>query len=284
MAYDVSVIEFITTPAIVITNYFVFLFSSIVYTIATIIVLTISYPATYKKILFEISTANTKKMTFIELYFTGNLFLVTSWLIFLGTLPMIIYPIWGLIIGYVTIESGLTYLLSLVILLLFLYVFVVACFPENLLHAFQGSGTSVIFDGCVKYFCFSCSDKNEKNGKNSCCGSNSFFAEHLGKDHLVILWFVFAISVFSVIGSIYYVAIDYYSVLSWLWLISSLAFAIGSYLYCIESYTGTGESSLFYDLCCCKSKKMKKRANSDENTVSNDERMPLVTNENSRKL
>ena len=258
-------IEFITTPDLVIVNYIVFLISSIVYTIATIIVLTVSYPSAYNKLIYEISIADPEKMTFTELYFTGNILLVVSWMIFLGTLPMIIYPIWGLAIGYVTLESGLVYLFSIIFTLIVLYLFVVACFPHNLLKAFKSVGTSYCFNGCVSFYRL-----------KSCCVTDGFWEQHLGKDHLVVMWFIFVISVFSVIGSLYYVAIDPTYATAWLWLVSSLTFSVGSYLYAIESYTGMGNSSIFFDYCCCVANGRHMKKASSQDAVEIDERMPLV--------
>ena len=277
MAYDVSQIEFVTTPNLVIVNYIVFLVSSIIYTIAAIIVLTVSYPTALRKAIQDVLTADTKKMNCIELYFTGNIFLVTSWLIFIGTLPMIIYPIWGLSIGFVTILAGVSYLIFVIFSLIILYLFIIACFPENLARTFEIDSTTFFHDTCKKY-CMCCSE------------SNSYCSIYFGKDYIVVLWIIFIVSMAMVIGSIYYVAIDYNIITSYLWLLSSISFALGSYLYAIDSYTITGESTYFYDYCCCccnccstyKLMKKSKRTNSDD--VLQDERMPLVQSENLRNL
>lgn len=263
-AINVSHLQFLTTLDIIIVNYIALLVSSVAYTIAAIIVLTVSYDEPLHKLITDVSTVDIEKLNFIELYFTGNVLLVTSWLIFLGTVPLTIYPIWGIITGYTSVISGTLYLIFLVFLLMSLYAVVVVCFPENLLKLIHSASSYHV----LNFFRRHCI---------CCCGEDSILAYYLKTDYIFSLWIVYLTTVFGTIGGLYYVVVRDHFVVTWLGFWSSFLFAVGSYLYAIDSYTMPGESSYFHDFFCCIPKKVQNSLpQSDRLQLNEDERMPLV--------
>ena len=235
-AINISKLQFLDTRDILVVNDIILFISSIAYTIAAIMVLTVSYEEPLRKLIRDISIVDIKMLTFVDLYFTGNVLLVTSWLVFLGTFPLIIFPIWGMTIGYTSVFNGVSYLIFLVFLLLTFYGIVVVTFPENLIQIIH-AGSSCSFLDFLKEHC-------------SCCGDNSFLEYYLKSDYIFSLWLVYLAAVVGIAISLY-VVVKHSLVITWLGLFSSVFFAIGSYLYALDSYTPLGQSSHLYDLFCC---------------------------------
>lgn len=278
MAYNVSSLNFLDTQNIVICNYLCFLLNSITYTITAILIITISYPKVYRKILNDAVAADVTKMTYMELYFTGNIFLVASWLLLIGTLPLLIYPIWKFAIGDGSILSGMIYFLSTLLINFFLLICVIACFPENLVKNISTPGTTTIFDFSAAYLCCCFESK-----VYPCCGFQFLCASHLGKDYQIALWLVFLLSIAGLIGSILYVYARPISLIRWLLLFSWVFFAAGSYLYAIDTYTEMEDSTICFDFLTCRPIKRSRRASMDDQT-DDSERVPLVANDATRSL
>jgi hypothetical protein len=278
MAYNVSTLNFMATQNIVICNYLCFLLNSIVYTITAILVITISYPKVYRKILDDALVVDVKKMTVVEQYFTGNILLVASWLLLLGTLPLLIYPIWRFVIGDGSVLSGMVYFLTTLLINFFLLICVVACFPVNLVKNISTPGSTIVFDFLADYLCCCFESK-----VYSCCGIRFFCASHLGRDYQIALWAVFIMSVFGIVGSILFVYARPIALIRWLLLVSWIAFAAGSYLYAIDTYSEKEDSTICFDFLTCSPTKRSSRA-SREDQIDDSESVPLVPSDNTRSV
>ena len=106
MAYYVSIIHFLVTPPAVIYNYLCYLVTSIIYIVAAVLFVTISYPDAYDKFMNDVASADMEKLSFTEKYLTGNTLLIASWLILIATLPIIVYPCWAMADGDLTYLTG----------------------------------------------------------------------------------------------------------------------------------------------------------------------------------
>ena len=73
---------------------------------AAVLFVTISYPDAYDKFMSDVATADMQKLSFTEKYLTGNTLLIASWLIFIATLPIIVYPCWAMEEGDLTYLTG----------------------------------------------------------------------------------------------------------------------------------------------------------------------------------
>lgn len=277
MAYGVSSLDFLTTRNAVVCNYICLLVSSIIYSITAILVITVSYPTVYRKILADASVADIEAMSFMELYFTGNIFLVASWLLLLGTLPLVIYPVWGLVIGSAGIVAGILYLLFVVVANVILFLCVVACMPENLIRHTQVPGSTFIYDFFAKFVC--CCFRGGRY--IICCGCEVICAASLARDYQIVLWVTYVLSLIGLSGQIFYLYYHPQSFAGWFLLFSWITFAAGSYLYAIETYSEHGDSSVCFDCLTCSSSGKSKRRNdrSDDN-----ERSPLVSDDVYRNL
>ena len=256
MAYYVSMIHFLVTPPAVIYNYLAYLLASIIYIVATVLFLAVSYPDAYDKLMFDVATAEVDKMSCMERYISGNMLLVASWLILFATLPIAVYPCWAMADGDMSYVDGSLYLVFVFFIVVFLAFFTVACFPENLM-ANGGKGSSMIYDA----FCAcACCD-------TLCCcvGGREWLQKHFGSDLLAGLQLIFVGSVLSLALSVYYVAVNYNSVTPYLWLLSSLSFTVGSFLFLYAFYPDNYGSTVVFDaLTCSKSERRQKPAYFDD--------------------
>ena len=277
MAYKVASMDFNATAPVNACNYICLLISSILYTVTSILAVIVSYPTVYRKALSDSLVVDLRKMSFMELYFTGNIFLVASWLLLIGTLPLLIYPLWGLAIGFLPLVHGIIYFLFTLITNLLLVLGVIACFPANLIKNIHGTGTTVIFD----FFATRLGCCREKQSV-SLCGGEIRCAAHLSKDHQIALWVIFIFSVFGLSGGIFYIFLHVSSTVAWLLLASWATFVAGSYLYAIETYSEKENSTICYDLLTCGSVKTKGALSEDMTHGS--ERIPLIAPENMRSV
>ncbi len=242
MAYYVSLIHFLVTPPVVIYNYLAYLLASIIYIVATVLFLTVSYPDAYDKFMYETASADVTKMTFMERYISGNMLLIASWLIFFATLPIIVYPCWAMAEGNLEYLTGCVYLITVFFILLFLGFFIVACFPENLALN-GGRGSSMLYD--VLFSCPCCD--------TFCCcfGGKAWLQTHFGNDLLASLWLIVLGSIFCLALAVYYVVVNSKMVVSYMWLLSSLFFTIGSYLFVYTFYHENYGSTICFDFLTC---------------------------------
>ena len=242
MAYYVSIIHFLVTPQAVIYNYLAYLLASIIYIVAMVLFLTVSYPDAYDKFMYETVNADVNKMTFMERYITGNMLLIASWLIFFATLPIIVYPCWAMAEGDLAYLTGSIYLITVFFILVFLIFFTVACFPENL-KLNGGRGSSMLYDAlfscpCCDTFC-------------CCVGGREWLQTHFGNDLLTSLWLIVFGSVLCLALACYYVAVNPTLLVSYMWLLSSLFFTIGAYLFVYTFYPENYGSTICFDLLTC---------------------------------
>jgi hypothetical protein len=65
------------------------------------------------------------------------------------------------------------------------------------------------------------------------------------------MWGVFIASAVGLIGSIVYAALQFYRILPYIWLLSSITFFIGSLLFLYTSYPENYGSTVFFDAMTC---------------------------------
>lgn len=236
-------------------SYFALLIAGIFYLIGSIIFLIVSYPETFQQLMVDAQTVDIKKLSCTEKYFTGNILLTATWLFFIPTFVYIVYPVWSYVDG--TISAGLLalYLIAIFFLLCLTFVWVLACFPENM-QSNDGQGSSVFFDALC---CIDC-----------CCDDKQFLKRHFGSDFLAGAWIFAVVATFSVIACIYTICLSPTSALYWTFFTSALLFALGFYLLVYASYPENMGSTLVYDKLCCKS---------GGNSTNADEETPLLKGE-----
>jgi hypothetical protein len=263
MAYTISRLNFRTSSRLVAANVVINFIVSVVYTVASLILLSASY--TLIKEPSDISLEDTKRLSTCEKYFTGNILLVSSWLFFIATVSLLLYPIWGLSTFYLSAFYGAIYLIILVLVLSFLMLWVVATFPSSMLME-NGQGSSYFHDFFSMICCCSPSESNKK----------SFWNIHAGSDYRVVNWVLLVVAIAGLIGSIYYTVLDVKSVISWLWIFSSIFFVIGAYLYLYGCYPENEGSSMIYDFIHRISSEKRERFQNEEQP-DNDETQLLVS-------
>jgi len=199
----------------------------------------VSYPSVMMKI-FTVSAEEVDKYSCTDKYFTGNHFLLATWLFFFA-LSMYLYDGIALIIFYPTSLVGYVYSLFCLIVLVFMFIWVYACRPQNLL-ANDMRGSSVVYDNCLSKCC-------------CCCGPT--WKTHLGTDFLVGAWFFEGFFVLASLASLAYVLYAPASALAWAYLTMSLGFTAGFTLFIWSSYPENFMTTVVYDkflkhACCVK--------------------------------
>jgi MFS family permease len=269
MAYTISKVNFRTSSKLLAANVVINFVVSVVYTIASLILLIASLIlliASYELIKEPSNTSlvDIKKLSTCELYFTGNVLLISSWLFFISTLPLLLYPIWGLSTFYLSAFYGAICLILLVLVLSILMLWVVATFPSSLAKG-NGQGNSYFYG----FFSMICCCTNSGSSKKS------FWNIHAGSDYRVVNWVLLVVAIAGFIGSVYYTVLDVKSVISWLWIFSSIFFVIGAYLYLYASYPENEGSSVIYDFI--HGIKNEKKGRFQNEGTSDDERQSLVS-------
>ena len=170
--------------------------------------------------------------------------------------------------GDMSYLDGALYLTLVFFILVFLGFFTVACFPENLMTN-GGKGSSMLYDAfcaCVCCDTLCC-----------CVGGREWLRTHFGSDLLAGLQLIFVGSVFSLTLSVYYVVLNFDSAIPYLWLLSSLSFTLGSFLFLYAFYPDNYSSTVVFDfLTCSKSERRRKPAYLDD--------LPQLVDEERRHL
>ena len=162
---------------------------SIIFLVGTAIFVDVSYPESIAALMEDLLATDIKSLTFMQRYFTGNLFVYMMWVFIVATALYFIIPIYGLASGYMSTVDAVSYFLLLFLFELLIGFWLVAVLPENMVkNNFQGS--SYFFDSCC------C----------CCCRTSAFFKTHFGSDFLAATWMItiativaFGYSVYSLI-------------------------------------------------------------------------------------
>ena len=85
---------------------------------------------------------------------------------------------------------------------------------------------------------------------DSICG-REWIQCHVGNDLLASLWLLVFGSILCLALSVYYIVVNYDQVVSYMWLLSSLLFLVGSYYLVYSFYPENYGSTSFYDMITC---------------------------------
>ncbi len=217
------------------TNSSLLVASSVVFFVATAYFIKSSYPEEMNKFMNDIANVDVKTLTFTQRYFTGNSWLIATWLSFIATFTYFVYPIWAYTNGYIGVAYFVLYILSLSIVMFFILLWIVAVFPESLVLN-NGQGSSYFYDYVLN------------NNVICCCGDSKFWRLHCGSDFLVGTWVFAIVSVISVPSTIIYTCEYPTYWISYVTLLCIIFLAIGSILFVYSSYPGNFNSAYFYKI------------------------------------
>ncbi len=234
-------------------NYVTMLVSGILVTSGSIVLLHMSYdPNAFLRLMVEMSRMDVSKMTFMEHYFTCSNLLIVSWLFFVSTLILIIYPVFALCIGEMSGMWAALYILGVVVMIIPTYLWVVALFPSNVVKN-EGRGSSYFHDFC----CCSCCKPSVDKLMQFCFGIESFVDTYAGVDFIAMTWCLFLISVLGLISAIVFVAYAPTDPIAYLWLVASILFCLGAFLFGHAIYPENTHSNMTWRFCsrficfCC---------------------------------
>lgn len=230
--------DYYYTDDFIVTDDGVLLGCSIVFLLATLYFVKSSYPEEMKKFMDDVANVDTTKLTFTQRYFTGNSWLIATWLSAIATLPYFAYPIWAYENGYYSLTYFILYILALTIVFAFIGLWIVAVFPESL-QKNNGQGSSYFYDNFLNnnYIC--------------CCADKEFLKRHCGSDFLVGSWVFAIISVISLPPAIIYVCDYPHDIMSYVSLLCVLFFALGSLLFVYATYPSNFNTCYFYQRIFC---------------------------------
>jgi hypothetical protein len=206
---------------------------TLVFTVGSYIFLLLSYPDAVDEMMGALILLDMDKLTFTERYFTGNYFLIMAWIFLLAYCIMFAYPIWAMIDGALTIEYGIIFIVLLLACMPVLIIFVVACFPHNLIHN-NGAGSSHVYD-----FLF------------HCCFECDTIQYHFGTDMLMAVWGFWIFAMISVIVSIAFVAFDPTGI-NIFQLVACVIFFVGVDLMLIAVHPGKLKSDVSWRVLTCR--------------------------------
>jgi hypothetical protein len=205
---------------------------SVVFLFGSYVFVELSYPDKIDAMGEKLMTTDFSKASFWERYFTGTDFLVMAWAFTIAFGIMFIYPFWGLATGEVSTELCVVFIAVLVISMTVFVIFLVSCFPENMLLN-DGAGSSIVYD----LFC-------------GCCNVQ-FLKTHFGTDFLCAMWGIMFFAVVSVIAAIYSMVEDASSGVNIVQLIACLMFFVGSLLMVKASYPNCMKSDWSWRMLTC---------------------------------
>ena len=208
----------------------IILISSIVYLVSSYNFVIISYPQNIEKFMTSLATMDIEKVDFIERYFGANSFLRPFSMMFLGSSILILYPIYGIIVGEISVANFFIFLTLILGFIWFFYLWVTSY--RNMLNNNGVSGTEVY--NCLLGF-----------GVGSCFGKDILIA-HFASDVVAYTWIFALISTILLIGCCVLLVIRS-DTLTNLSFISCLLLSIGSYYMVYTSYEVNTFSSTFYD-------------------------------------
>jgi uncharacterized membrane protein len=159
--------------------YAIVLVACVVFTYGSFVFLELSYPEKLDDMIERMILMDLDKLTFWEEYFIGNDFLVMAWLFFFAYMILFVFPIWAMANGSLSVEYGFIFIGCLLVFLPVFCLFIVACFPHNLIDN-NGTGSSMVFDNTI----------------GRCCKLD-WLHTHFGSDLLLAVWGFFLIATLS---------------------------------------------------------------------------------------
>lgn len=225
-----------STPTVKLVYYSCFLISGALYLIGTIAFLAVSYPEAMEELMQSMTKMDPSKMSFWEKYFYGNSLLIMTWFFALATLPIVIYYVYGMIEGSVSIAYGVLAMIASFVAFGILFIWVVATFPENIIKN-EGRGSQYVLEFMSRNKMF--------------CGREEFWSYHFQSDFLVGSWAFLLISALALPGAIYFFVMNPTTFEYYMLLLSSTFFVLGSILLVHASYPGNFTSDLSWRILTC---------------------------------
>lgn len=218
--------------------------SLFLYVIGCEVMLLMSYPENFMQMMSDIGTTDSQQLTWLEANVTGNYLLAISWSFLLGTVVLLIIPIYGMALQDMSILEGLVSIVLIGFLSVLLGLWMHSCRPDQMAEN-KGRGSSYFYDYlcCCRDCCNSC--------VGSCTSQDHFSERYAGSDFVVGSWAVFVVAVFSMGYTIYLVAVHRFDVLDFVWLGSSFGFLLASYLFAISVMPGNAMANAVWVYCCC---------------------------------
>jgi hypothetical protein len=216
--------------------YTTYIISSVLSLFGSIAFLSFSYPDAMEAMINEVMNQDLEKMTFLEKYFIGNKLLWMTWFFNLAFVPLLIYYIWAMIVGYLTGVNAVFTVLGVFITCAALFLWVVACFPENLVKN-DGLGSTYFVDYMEQCGLF--------------CGNEQFWRDNMSGDFLAGSWIFFVISLaYFPVTAVFFFE-DPTNMDAIMYLIAVILLVIGSGLFVHASYPGNISSDLSWRIMTC---------------------------------
>lgn len=223
---------------VVVINVCFGLISSLIYTVASYIFLIVSYEESFNDAVIASKVVSCNEMSCTERYFSGNNLLLMCWYLLFGTLPLFYAPISAYEANVISSQDFIFYMSFFSFGILVLILWIVACFPENMLKN-DGKGSSYVEDGLVYLFgCY-------------CCRKPAPPRKDILSDFLLVSWIIAIGSLFTVIGAAVLIFLKPDEVTAYFWLVSAILFCVGSFLFLHASYPQNAKSRLFWKAICC---------------------------------
>jgi hypothetical protein len=222
--------------------------SSLLYLDGSFYMLLMTYPEKFQRMMEKLAaTSDDQSLGIYKKYFDQDSVLRPFTSMLLGTLVLLFYPFYGLVIGELTIRSAVLFF-SLVSIFVWFFIFWMNSYKKL---GIQHEGGD-IYDVAVLFGC------------EFCFGSESL-RTHLTPDYHAASWIFSLISTVLLIGCVVYITFDV-TPLTVLGLISCLPLAVGSYLMLYSTYYPSNEAPSFcYDTlifqceCCFHSCRYQKK-------------------------
>ena len=117
-----------------------------------------SYPDVAAKQFERIMTTNYSEKSSFERYVFDNSLLMSLWFVLLGTIPFLVYPIWAMSIGQLSIIYGVLFVLFIAWFLYVSWGWIVNAFPENMLESMNQKRATWLYDTfcCCETCCAPC--------------------------------------------------------------------------------------------------------------------------------
>ena len=218
--------------------YWAQLIAALGYLVGSCFFLTFSYPESFSE-MFKISEETISNMTPLEKYVTGTSFLQGLWYFILSSLPYVVACVFAMI-QEPSSYFGYMMLGVCVVMFSIMGIWLVACFPENMI-ANNGIGSSHVYDKFLSKVCGGC---------------DSFFKVHAASDFLVGSWLFTMVSALGAVGTLGFIADEPSNPLPWLLFTMSLGFTVGTYLFAYTAYPENmfPPTTMVWDAClarCC---------------------------------
>lgn len=227
------------SDAFIIINVCCGLVSSLIYTVGAYIFLVASYDDSYSEAVIASKVVSCNDMSCTQRYFTGNNLLIMCWYLFIGTLPLFYTPISAYDANLISLQDFLFYISFLTFIVSILFLWIIACLPENMLKN-DGRGSSYVEDSLVYLFGCYCFRRRSLPPRKDALS-----------DFLLVSWVIAIASLFTVIASIVLIILKPEEVTAYFWLVSSVLFCLGSLLFLYASYPQNARSRFFWRTLCC---------------------------------